>query len=81
MAKLRLVAYGIAKDIIGVRSMDFEVEGLNDVASLKKDLIKRFPDFEKLAKFSLAVNDEYQDDSFKISEGSEVVIIPPVSGG
>ena len=40
-----------------------------------------FPDFEKLRSLVIAVNEEYQEDGFILSEKDEIVIIPPVSGG
>jgi len=81
MTEIKLVAYGIAKDIIGDREIAFQAEGIGSISALKKELVLRYPKFESLVKFSLAVNEEYQEDGFVINEGDEVVIIPPVSGG
>jgi molybdopterin converting factor small subunit len=51
------------------------------VGDLKIELIAQFPDFEKLRSLVIAVNEEYQEDGFILSEKDEIVIIPPVSGG
>lgn len=49
-----------------------------------KDSIKKsYPDFSDILDQSLvAVNEEYADDEkFKLSDVTEIAIIPPVSGG
>jgi molybdopterin synthase sulfur carrier subunit len=78
---LKIVSFGIAKDIIGSKQMHITVDDVHTAGDLKSELTKRFPDFEKLVKFSFAINEEYQDDHFQLTDGDEVVVIPPVSGG
>ena len=78
--KVKLTAFGIAKDILQSRSTTFEFAGA-DIASLKAALITDFPDFSKLRNLSFAVDEEYREDDYALSEATEVVIIPPVSGG
>ena len=79
--KLKLKAFGIARDIIGESELSFEFEQGNTIDNLKNAIAKAYPEFEKLRSFAIAVNQEYQDDSFVITDNDEVVIIPPVSGG
>ncbi len=78
---LKLVAYGIAKDILGGSEMELEIATEQNIGALKEHLVDKFPAFQKLTRFSMAVNEEYQEEDFILSEGDEVVIIPPVSGG
>lgn len=78
---LKLVTFGIAKDILGSKELNLSVDNVSSTGDLKNELTQRFPDFQKLVKFSFAVNEEYREDDFILSEGDEVVIIPPVSGG
>lgn len=79
--KIQILAFGIAKEIIQNRSMAVDVpEGAN-VGLLKEQLCDQFPAFQKLRSLNIAVNEEYQNDDFGLSEKDEVVIIPPVSGG
>lgn len=79
--KLKIVAYGIAKDIIQAREKMWQVEGVKNISELKSKLITDYPDFLKLSKLSFAVDEEYREDDFALKDGDEVVIIPPVSGG
>jgi len=79
--KIKLVAYGIAKDILTSKEKIWEVGEGESVAQLKQRLFEKHPAFASLSKLSFAVGEEYQEDSFLLKDGDEVVIIPPVSGG
>jgi molybdopterin synthase sulfur carrier subunit len=78
---INILAFGIAKDILGGSSVQFNIDQGGDIEALKKKMITVYPDFLKLASFSVAVNQEYQEDTYVLSEQDEVAIIPPVSGG
>lgn len=78
---INILAFGIAKDIINGSTLGLEIQDGTTVGDLKIKLIAQFPDFEKLRSLSIAVNEEYQEDDFVLSERDEIVIIPPVSGG
>jgi len=78
---INILAFGIAKDIINGSTLGMEIQNGMTVGELKMKLILQFPDFEKLKSLAIAVNEEYQEDDFVLSEKDEVVIIPPVSGG
>ena len=78
--KIKLTAFGIAKDILSQRQMEFEFSG-QSISALKRALVEKYPEFSKLKKLSFAVEEAYQTDDFQLSEQIEVVIIPPVSGG
>ncbi len=79
--KINLLAFGIAKDILGSNKITLDAGSIQNLGELKEQLCLQYPDFKKLRSLSLAVNEEYQEDSFVLSEADEVVIIPPVSGG
>ena len=79
--KINILAFGIAKDIINGSTLDFEIQEGTTVGQLKSQLTNQFPDFERLRSLNIAVNQEYQEDDFLLSEKDEIVIIPPVSGG
>lgn len=78
--KLRLVAYGIAKDIVGLKDSQLDFE-LRNIAELKQQLIAQYPEFGKLQSLKFAVNEEYCDDTYLLQDNDEIVIIPPVAGG
>ena len=78
---IEILAFGIAKDIVKGSTFSVQIPAESTVGSLKAYLCAAYPEFERLASFAIAVNEAYQQDDFAISEGDEVVIIPPVSGG
>ena len=78
---IRLIAFGIAKDILNTAKMEVALADPADIKSLKERLTTDYPGFAYLAKLSFAVNEEYRDDDFTLKDQDEVVIIPPVSGG
>jgi len=79
--QLKILAFGIAKDIVGGNEFVVEVENLTKVGALKKQLLAQYPKFESLTSLSIAVNNEYADEGLSIYPTDEVVLIPPVSGG
>ena len=78
--QVHLVAYGIAREILNARQLDFEFNGTT-IGELKTSLITAHPGFSQLKSLSFAVLENYRQDDFVLSPGTEVVIIPPVSGG
>jgi len=76
-----IIAFGIAKDIVGGQRLQLELSDGSTVGSLKGLICQKFPAFDKLRSLAIAVNEEYREDDFVIQTGDEVVIIPPVSGG
>jgi molybdopterin converting factor subunit 1 len=79
--KINILAFGIARDIVGGFQIPIEMPDLATVADVKQTLIERFPDFQKLASLRVAVNAEYANDSDVLTPNDEIVLIPPVSGG
>lgn len=78
---MKVLTFGIAKDIVGGPEMDLPyVKGMT-VLALKKAVLIAYPQFEKLNSLAIAVNNEYADDDLHIQPQDEVVLIPPVSGG
>lgn len=79
--QIKVLAFGIAKEILGERQLSIEMPESASVEDLKNLLISQYPDFEKLRSLAIAVNQNYVSDSLTLSANDEVVIIPPVSGG
>lgn len=78
---LRLRAFGIARDILAERNISFTLQDGETIGALKTALKAEYPAFAKLAALSFAVDETYQQDDYTLTDGTEVVIIPPVSGG
>ncbi len=78
---MKVLTFGIAKDIVGGPEMDIPYSEGMSVLALKKAVLKNYPQFEKLNSLAIAVNNEYADDDLQIRPTDEVVLIPPVSGG
>lgn len=78
---LQIMAFGIAREIVGVRVLVFEVPAALTVGELKKQLLERYPAFGNLSSLFVAVNAEYGADDTPLAEPDEIALIPPVSGG
>ncbi len=78
--KLKIKPFGISRDILGGREMEFQLAG-NSVGDLRKALYGQFPKLADLNSLFIAVNLEYADDATALTETDEIALIPPVSGG
>ena len=78
---IKLLAFGIAKEILHTHMCVYELKQGETIADLKASLLSDYPDFSRLLRLSFAVNESYVNDSHPLTEGDEVVLIPPVSGG
>ena len=79
--KIKLVAFGIARDILGGSTSDILLSNGRTIDDLKKQLLANHADFEKLSTLSFAVNEEYQSDDFVLNNEDEVALLPPYAGG
>lgn len=78
---ISILAFGIARDIVGQSEFDLLLGDIRTVGELKRELVVRYPDFAKLVSLAIAVNGQYVSDEYLLEARDEVVIIPPVSGG
>lgn len=79
--KVNVLAFGIARDIMGGSMVGVEVPNACSIGVLKKLLMDLYPALSSLSSFTIAINGEYAQPDMVIAEGDEVAIIPPVSGG
>jgi molybdopterin synthase sulfur carrier subunit len=79
--KINVIAFGIARDILGGSTQSIEVTDNCSVGELRTQLMTDYPALERLVSLAIAVNTEYALDNQPISERDEIVLIPPVSGG
>jgi molybdopterin converting factor subunit 1 len=78
---LRILCFGITRDIIGQFEYSTSLENGATVADLRQHLSANFPTFASLKSLRVALNSEYAEDSMILKENDEIVLIPPVSGG
>ncbi len=78
---IKVLAFGIVKDIFNGSSMNVELNQAITVDELKILLEEKFPGLKQLASYMIAVNNEYAQVNDVIQKHDEVAIIPPVSGG
>jgi len=79
--EIKILAFGIAKDILGHRKISMDLPERSTVADLRAQLTNQFPSFDKLRSLRFALEQEYVADDQPLRPQDEVIIIPPVSGG
>lgn len=79
--KIKVLAFGIAKDIFGNSSVSVELANDALVCNLKYTLEQQYPRLKQLSSYMIAVNNEYALVEDTIHATDEIAIIPPVSGG
>jgi molybdopterin synthase catalytic subunit/molybdopterin converting factor small subunit len=65
----------------GAERLELEVEEGLDLAGLKRELERRRPELGPLAGVRGVLGTSYVPESTRLAAGSEVALIPPVSGG
>jgi molybdopterin converting factor subunit 1 len=80
--KVTVRLFAGAREIARQSEIVLELAPGADVAELRTALAASAPQLAPLAQRSMiAVNSEYARDASLVSEGDEVALIPPVSGG
>ena len=80
--RIRVLFFGVLRDIVGVREDSIEVpEGVR-LDAVFEHYAARFPRVREMsASLVLALNQRFSEPGAPLSEGDEVAILPPVSGG
>ena len=80
--RLRLLAFATASDVLGTEEVAIEVGYGLDVAGLRTELARRYPALQPLwPRLAIGVDGVIADAETPLREGSEVALLPPVSGG
>lgn len=79
---MKIISFGITKDITGSMFVDFDAGAENlSINEFKNRLFQKFPDLKTLKTLSFAKNNEYITNDSIICDTDEIALIPPVSGG
>lgn len=80
--RVRLVYFGMLKDVAGQATESVELPDGARVSDLWKTLVSRYPKFSAFSgSAAVAVNQEYAPADTALTDGAEVALLPPVSGG
>jgi molybdopterin synthase sulfur carrier subunit len=77
---LQIQCFGIIKDLVGDSSIHVQ-ESPHTVGELRTLLTKKYPSFNTISSWMIAVNQSYAEDHTSLAANDEVALIPPVSGG
>lgn len=80
VTKVKLKVFGAARDIMGGREVELDVNSTT-VGALRTELLQQFPALGDLKSLLIAINQKYANDESLINETDEIAVIPPVSGG
>ncbi|MCL4321769.1 MAG: molybdenum cofactor biosynthesis protein MoaE [Deltaproteobacteria bacterium] len=82
MINVKVRLFAALKELIGKNQIDLSVPENSSVEDVVKTLGASYPEVKNILSISkFAVNMEYQDIKKRLSNGDEVTIIMPVSGG
>ena len=80
--KISVALFASARELVGSNSIDLILNPAATVGELRHRLIEKHPELANLIARSLfSVDHEFANDDLKLSEDTEVAMIPPVSGG
>jgi molybdopterin synthase catalytic subunit/molybdopterin converting factor small subunit len=82
LMKIRLLAFATARQALNGGELELDVEVGCTVEDLAGHLRASYPDLDAIwPRLAIAVDGELVDAHTPLSEGSEVALLPPVSGG
>ena len=79
--EIEALLFASYREKAGVGRLTLELDGGATVGDLAEAMRVRFPGLPEPERIVVAVNNEYQEHEFVLSDGDEVALIPPVSGG
>ncbi|MCX6013325.1 MAG: MoaD/ThiS family protein [Chloroflexi bacterium] len=78
--RITIKFFALYREITGENDITIEAQKGSTVASLSKELSKKFPGFPSNPSM-VAVNSEFVESDYKIKNGDEMAFLPPFSGG
>lgn len=82
IVRIRVLFFGVLRDITGVREDTLDVEAGSALATVFEHYAARFPRLKDMSSsLVLARNQQFSDLTTALGDGDEVAFLPPVSGG
>src|SRR5687767_6173684 len=82
MIKVRVLFFGAARDAVGQEQIEVELGSPINTHGARAKLLSDYPSLQRFGNSLLfAVNQQYAQSDREISEGDELAVFPPVSGG
>ena len=78
--KVSVRCFARVRELLGCNSLELEVPVGTTVAGLKRLLVERAPELDRLP-VACSVNRDYAEPGRELAAGDEVAFIPPISGG
>ena len=79
---IRVKFFAVLRDRAGAAELGLEVPGGETVEGAARAVAQRFPEVASfLPRVAYAVNESYAKPDVVLSDGDELALIPPVSGG
>jgi molybdopterin synthase catalytic subunit len=80
--RVRVLFFGAARDSVGKTEVEFSLKPQTKSSDALAQILQAFPDLRRFGRSLLfAVNQEYAASEREISDGDELAVFPPVSGG
>lgn len=82
IVRIRVLFFGVLRDIVGVREDSIEVSEGGSVETVFEHYASRFPRLREVSSsIVLALNQQFSEPKATLADGDEVAFLPPVSGG
>jgi sulfur-carrier protein len=80
--KLRVQLFAVAKQIADADQLALDVVDGVSIADVRRAVVAAVPALDAILEHARwAVDAEFVDDDHRVTEQSEIAVIPPVSGG
>ena len=80
--KVRVKLFASYKEKAGTSDIEISLSDEATVSDAASELLRLYPSISgDTSRLMIAVNEEYQEHDYPLSDNDEVAFIPPVSGG
>jgi molybdopterin synthase sulfur carrier subunit len=78
---VNVLAFGITREIVGGAKISLELADRATIGELKTVLEEKYPALRELTSLLIAQDADFAGTEDEVRAGSELALIPPVSGG